>query len=155
MRRQDLHGIPAYDRQHVVLLSHHECEPSRLIQCDSVRAFNACHGVAANDSQGCRIDCYNFVLLVNSHQNVTGTRIVDGVAGAASERDVGHKRIRFRINYCIHVAVFIGYEDTLRTRCVGNAVWVVNGAYASERLQCFHVHSGYFVLSRHRCIDSA
>ncbi len=155
MCRQDLHGIQVYDGQHVILLSGHECEPSRLIQCDSVRAFNAGHGVAANDPHGCRIDGYNFVLLVNRDQNVAGTRIVDRVAGTASEWDAGHERVRFRVNYRIHVAVFIGYEDTLGARCVSNAVWVINGAYAGERLQCFHIHSSYFVLSRHRCIDPA
>jgi hypothetical protein len=65
MRRQDLHGIQVYDGKHVILLSGHKGEPSRLIQRDSVGAFNTGHGVAANDPQACRIDCYNFVFLVN------------------------------------------------------------------------------------------
>src|SRR5438445_13604665 len=152
---QDLHGIQVHDGKHVVLLSHHECEPSRLIQCDSVRAFNSSHRMTADDPQGCRIDCYNFVLLVNGNQNVAGTRIVDRVAGAASEWNARQERIRFRINDCIYVAVFIRYEDTLGARCVSNAVWGINGAYAGEDLQCFHIHSGYFVLSGHRWIDFA
>src|SRR6267378_4611842 len=77
MCRQDLHGIQVYDGQHVILLSGHECEPSRLIQCDSVRALNAGHRVAANDLHGCRVDYYNLVLLVNGNQNMAGARIVD------------------------------------------------------------------------------
>jgi hypothetical protein len=70
MCRQDLHGSQVYDGQHVIFLSRLEREPSQLIQRDSVRAFNAVHGVAAKDLHSYRIDCYNFVLLVNGHQDV-------------------------------------------------------------------------------------
>jgi tetratricopeptide (TPR) repeat protein len=82
MCRQDLHGIQIYDSQHVILLSHHEREPSGLIQCDSVRAFNAGHGVAANDPHGALAESY---LSLQLFGGAKGTEMFPKVEAAASK----------------------------------------------------------------------
>src|SRR5207302_8046045 len=53
------------------------------------------------------------------------------------------------------IAVFVGYEDSLRVWSEGDAIWVVDRAYSADCLQGCHIDSGNFVFSGNRGVDSA
>ena len=51
--------------------------------------------------------------------------------------------------------MFVGYEDSLRTGSIGDAVRIFDRSSLCDGLESFHIDYGAFVLPSGRCIDSA
>lgn len=69
--------------------------------------------MVSDDPGGGRIDGDQLVLLVDGDEDVSRVGVVDGVAGAAVERDGGDKCVGGGVDDGVGVAMLIGDEDAL------------------------------------------
>src|SRR5450432_1248891 len=108
--------------QLVIFLSHNKSQSSADIEGNPVRALDSSDWIVPDNLGSSRINRYEFVLLLHRHEDVAGARVIDGITRTAVKRDGGHQRVCRRIDHRICVSMFVGYEDSLRTGSVSDAV---------------------------------
>uniref|UniRef100_E6PY30 Uncharacterized protein n=1 Tax=mine drainage metagenome TaxID=410659 RepID=E6PY30_9ZZZZ len=151
---EDAHGLKIDQCQRVIAFASDKSDAVLQVERDAVGVVDAGQMVTRGDGVFCGVDHDKLVEPVDGDEDAAGGGIVDGVARAAAERDVGDERVGCAINDRIYAAVFIGDEDLVLKWRVGDAVGVGDGSSLADDLERVCVDGDELVVAGGRGVDA-
>jgi hypothetical protein len=133
-------------------LARHVCGPSGAVDGKAVRVQAAGDGVRADDGVRSGIDLRDRVARLDGDEHVSARPIVDGVPRFPAEVDACDDPVRACVDHDVFAAGFVGDEDVLRARIVGETIDVA-GTDTANDLHRARVDRDDFARALGRSID--